>query len=289
MAPTPVAGEKKCYFGAPRRDCPPEGPIKLGNVVASPLIPDEPINENPAPPIETSIYEHNDRNWTLERVKTGKGSVGIWTSFLAPILGVGADVGTSWDNDCGQEWRCKNLCTRWFIPSQEYVKQAVHDPAVRRFLAGNRFRERIYMITGLMIASGASLAAKSMQERGLYVHAGVDATVLGGAPVSAGPEGELKRGTRERETVEGADDFVFAFRLREIRVKRKGEVVHKQFSKGALYNDEIYVREDRKDDAEVEVLGIDEQDADAEEFGLDDGDVVEDDDGQECVWVKPEE
>jgi len=113
------------------------------------------------------------------------------------------------------------------------------------------------------------------------------------APVSVGPEGEIKWGGKEETSFKDADDFVFAFRLREIKVKKTGEVTHKPKLKGALFeraDDEEVLRKREKEERDiiVEVEGLSDEDATGLDFRLDNLDAM-DEDGQECVYVQSEE
>ncbi|KAF2815768.1 uncharacterized protein BDZ99DRAFT_514413 [Mytilinidion resinicola] len=271
---------KPCYFLAPTRTCPPEGPIRLSGIISSPSLPDEPINTS-TPPLEScSIFTHNQRNWTSWNAKSKSGRIGVWGSFLQSILGAGGDLG--------------NMRTNWFVPSQEYIELAIWEESVRRYIIANKFRERLFMITGVMIASGASGVSKVIQDQGFYTHAGVDATLFSGVPLGAGPEYECHRTARTEAEFGDVDDFVFAFRLRQIKVKKTGEVKHAQYNKDALFDLERFkdkYEKTAKDDGlvEMEIEGFAESDATGDDFGLDGEEVIDEDTGEKCLCVIPED
>jgi hypothetical protein len=97
------------FFYAPTWDYPPEGPIKLGNVITSIKTPERPLYTAPLPTDpEVFSSEKSHVEFSTEKLKEGKFS--ILTKFLS-ILGVGVDVGANWDN------RYDGLKSRTFYPS----------------------------------------------------------------------------------------------------------------------------------------------------------------------------
>ncbi|KAF2492478.1 hypothetical protein BU16DRAFT_564930 [Lophium mytilinum] len=288
------AGQKPCYFLAPTRTCPPEGPIRLGSIISSPSLPDEPINTMPLPLEASAIHTHNQTNWTSCHAKTKSGRIGVWGSFLQFVVGAGGDVSVGWKNEDSQLLMAKNMCTRYFVPSQEYVRATVMEDSVREYIINNKFRERLFMITGVMIASGASGLNSYMRDNGIYAHVGVDATIPCGVPFAGGPKFEGHQTTKTDVAFEGADDFVFAFRLRHIKVKKTGEVSHKQYNKGALYDLDGYKamyekRAQEELELGFEVEGLAEDDATGGEFGLDGEELMDEGTGEECLCVVPED
>jgi hypothetical protein len=287
---------KPCYYLAPTRTNPPEGVIRLGSIVASPSLVDEPIHTTPpAIPDPASVTTHTERNWSKSITASNSGRIGIWASFLQLIVGVGGDVGVSMANETSQSYSAKVMKWSEFRPSLSYMQNAVEDAEVDEFIRGNRFREKVYMVTGIMVASGAAGVAQCMRERGIYAHVGFDATILSGgmAPVAMGPEGELTQGKRDCEAFSDADDFVFAFRLRQIKVKKTGEVTHKAKVDGALFGvgdeeEELRRREEEEGRIGVVVEGLVDGYGGAGQFRLDDlvvRDAV-DEEGRDCMCVE---
>lgn len=288
---------KPCYFLAPTRTCPPEGYIRLGSIISSPSRVDEPISSKlPAHPEPQYITTHSERNWSQSvTTSSNSGGVGVWVSFLQVVLGVGADVGVSWENQANQTYSAKTMKWIEFRPSLQYIRAAVTDEEIDEFIRSNKFREKIFMVTGVMVASGASGVINSMRERGVYAHVGVDGTILssGMAPIAAGPEGSFNWGKEKQSSFEDADDFVFAFRLRQVKVRKSGEISHKPRTDGALFSKEedrkiIMESERRRQEVGVEIDGLDDEDATGLDFRMEEWDAV-DRTGQECLCVGTEE
>lgn len=284
--------QKPTYFLTPPRPYPPTGPIRLGAIIPSPTQPDEPLH-SPALPKPEDVSTFTEKNWTGSHMRKSSSRFGVWTSFLQMIFSIGGDVSMKIDKEVNQHWDIERMCTMSFMPSQTFIEDCVKCEEVRRYIIGNRFREKIYMVTGVMIASSTTTFRESLEEKGVYVHAGVDATAWAGVPISVGPEGKWKRKQVTKTGSEREEEFVFAFRVREIRVKRKGGVkTHKLYDKGALFNTDQKLEEVVLED-EVEVEGLGEE-ADGEEFGLESKEskqILGDMDEQEedCICVLPEE
>lgn len=130
-----------------------------------------------------------------------------------------------------------------------------------------------------------------MRERGLYAHAGVEGTLFSGgaAPFALGPEGEFKWGGKESTSFEDADDFVFAFRLRQIKIKKSGEITSKTKIDGALFglqDGEKLLSQRAVEESKtcVFVEGLADEDTSGVDFRLEDVDAV-DLEGQACFCV----
>ncbi|CAN9180250.1 unnamed protein product [Alternaria alternata] len=254
---------KPTYFLAPRRPSPPDGPIRLGAIIPSPTQPDEPLYLPPPPP-KSDTSKFTEYNWSGSHAKQSSSHFGVWTSFLECVLGIGADVSVGLDKSHHQSWKVDTMTTQSFLPSRTFLEQVVGHEDVRRYITENRFREKVYIITGVMIASSADISGQRLQEKGLYVHAGVDAAAWAGVPsgLSFGPEGNWKRKAETKESSRTADDFVFAYRIREIKVRRKGGVkADKLYDKGALFDMEKKRKTEDMYEVEVDGLG-DEPDVD---------------------------
>lgn len=78
------------YFYAPTWDYPPDGPIKLGNVLMSIKTAENPLFTAPLPSEEEVFSRNkNDVEYSVEKLRGGKFS--ILTKFLS-FLGVGVDA-----------------------------------------------------------------------------------------------------------------------------------------------------------------------------------------------------
>ena len=134
--------------------------------------------------------------------------------------------------------------TTTFVPTEDYVKRCIDNAGVRLFLETCRYRKPVYIITGIKIVSGAQGTTTSSRSVGGVVGAQVDGTVLSGglAPVGGGPEVRRGKETKNAVSWEGSTDFVFAYKVSEVRVSKSGEVKRERdYTKGALYEDRAEV------------------------------------------------
>jgi hypothetical protein len=92
---------------------PPEGPIKLGNIISLPRLADDPINQYTVPVASMpgmEVLEHNEKNHSFELSTSQGGQIGIWASFLQ-MLGVGGDVSVKKAAEGSEHWLCDNMQT----------------------------------------------------------------------------------------------------------------------------------------------------------------------------------
>lgn len=279
---------KPTYFLTPPRPSPPDGPIRLGAIIPSPTQPDEPLYLPPLPE-STDTSTFTEYNWSGSHVKASSSHFGIWTSFLEIVLGIGADVKIELDQSLERKWDVERMTTQTFTPSHSFLEQAVQNEDVKRYITENRFREKVYMITGVMIASSSTVSSEKLQERGVYMHAGVDATAWAGVPISVGPEGKWKRKKETKESSQRPDDFVFAYRIRQIKIGRKGGIKsNKLYDKGALFD--THRERATREASEVEVEGLGDE-MDVEDIELESRKVKQEVEGgqeEEFVCVLPE-
>ncbi|MCJ1475863.1 hypothetical protein MMC13_004527 [Lambiella insularis] len=282
-----MAKEPKTFFLAPTRQRPPTSPIVLGSIISSPANPELPINP-PLPFDETLVSSITENNWKLELSKHKKAELGIWASFLQQIVGVGADASIHYQHNSSSVYHFKELKTRTFWPSIDYVKKSVMATEVQTFLAGKRFHHNVYMIIGISIASGASVAISELRKKGAYLHFSVDGTVSG-APASVGPKADVDWGGKQSLSYDIREDFVFAFRLREICYTTKKGLVQKEFREGALYSLPYGAEEVKLDDVGGEPSRVEVEEEQFDFLGLADEDVRGDDVGGETVEAEDEE
>ena len=273
----------RSYFLAPTRDCPPSGPIALGNIIASPSFPEEALNQQPAAPIR-EIYESYQTNWTAEIGRRKQGKIGLWTKFLQ-VLGVGIDFSVNYDVGKMDIYAFDRVETRFFTPDKVYIEDSMSSPEVREFIKRSKFRANVYMITGIKIAIGASVMSTKMRQRGINVQLGMDGTAIG-APLAIGPDVDVSSSRTQGVFFDGASDFVFAFRLREIFYSKKQGTIDRGFNKGALFSLEgvhhpptIEPEQDVSED--FELLALADEDTNAEDVDMEASGVV-DDDGETC-------
>jgi hypothetical protein len=92
----------RAYFLMPNFDYPPDISVRLGQVISDLNSPTTPLLGTPhAAP---STTQHSSKtNWESEKLKVRSGKIGVWTQFLAPILG--------WEKEDGEILKFETLDT----------------------------------------------------------------------------------------------------------------------------------------------------------------------------------
>lgn len=118
------------------------------------------------------------------------------------------------------------LETVQFFPQEDYIRTCVEAGAVRRFLEKSRYNKPVYIITGLKVVRGASAKTLAGRSVGGSLGVEIDGTVWSGgsAPVSGGPEISATVSRRQGTSWDGSSDFVLAYRVRKVKVSKKGAV-----------------------------------------------------------------
>lgn len=86
-----------------------------------------------------------------------------------------------------------------------------------------------------------------------------------------------------------SDDFVFAYRLRKITLKRGEEVKNEKYVKGALYSDEVPLVDDTEEEQEYNNLVLEEEEYGAEDADVDVRDIVDEESGPVRLAMPQEE
>uniref|UniRef100_A0A8H7KCQ1 Uncharacterized protein n=1 Tax=Bionectria ochroleuca TaxID=29856 RepID=A0A8H7KCQ1_BIOOC len=223
------------FFYAPTWDFPPEGPIKLGNVLTSVEKPEQPLSTTPSP-TEDEVFssEKKDVEHSIEKLREGKSS--LFTKFLK-FIGVGVDVTVSWEHSEKELYSFQKIETKQFVPTDEYIQRCIETPAVRQFLERSRYRKPVYVITGLKTVYGASAKSTVSRSRDKKASIGVDGTVLSGGSPAPGAKAAKENKTEKNTSWEGSSSFVFAFRVSKVRVSKKTQGVkdHEFYTEGAEF------------------------------------------------------
>lgn len=134
-------------------------------------------------------------------------------------------------------------------------------------------------MTGIKAVTGATARTSDATGKKGSVGVEVDGTLLGGAPVSLGPEAEIERRTGQDVAFDGGSDFVFAFRVQRIKVSRKGQASHQDYIKGAMLDAQKSSRKLEVANASFDVSELGRLDLEAEGFQVEDVGS-----GETCGW-----
>ncbi|KAF2872787.1 hypothetical protein BDV95DRAFT_398418 [Massariosphaeria phaeospora] len=258
-------------------------------ILADPASPDRPLNSKNAytPPPQTALTTTVKSDWKSSLTKSNSASIGLYAKFLALVLGAGVDASVNWAHETGNKYEFDKLETTFFDPmeAEAYLEEALRAPNVARFIEKSKLRKPVYVITGLKIVRGGKIKSSKDRARGGTLSVGLDGTALA-APVEVGPEFELQKGKGESVEWGSSDDFVFAYRLSRIKVKRRtGEMKEEEYVKGALYGLEGKKSAGDADAPSFEISGVEGDSVFPAEFGDVAFEAEDDEDEGACVGI----
>jgi hypothetical protein len=232
-----MASQRKTYILAPNWEFHPDGPIALGSIITDPKNPARSLNKTNRVPIEPHLITTSPKeNWSIRREDLLACNGGIWASFLAPLLGVGADVSTNVARHSDETYKCERLDTVYFQPDEEYLILSLKNPVVQGYIKKTWFEKSVYMVTGVKIAHGASVETGAGSGFGGEVGITFGAEPVAAVPVHGGPSVTLEKSSKETTSFTGSQPFVLGYQLIKITSK-KGGPVDKDYNKLALLDD----------------------------------------------------
>jgi hypothetical protein len=274
---------KSVWFLPQTRDRPVTSAISLGSIIESPWTPEEALNEQSPPTIpQTLLRSREETSWTWTREFERSRGGGLFASFLQ-FLGVGGETNGTVDRTHTDVYAADRMLTEEFSPDKRYLEQCLQDDGVRDMFVGPGWKSKVYMITGLKIAYGATKAMEMMKKRGMHAQISVDVSTVGA--LSLGPKVDVSSSATEKLGA-GKSDFVFGFKVRRLRYK-KGVVTDEAYDRGAQYG----LGQGGCDDQEAETLDVEDfeiegvENGPAEEFSMESKDVQ--DGGEEVRILHP--
>jgi hypothetical protein len=271
---------EKFYFLTPVTGLPPRGAIQLGSIISLPRMVTSPVNKYPPYPstFAERVEEYNTYNGTVKIDKNTDMKTGIFVKFLQSI-GIDGGIKGENSNKDSEDWSFQNLKTVEFVPSDAYVAQATGDMDVQNWLYTQResllsHSKSLYMVVGTKIAYGASSTLGYANSKRLNIHVGVDLTPLG-VPVNVGPNIEVQNDLNVSQGGDHDRPFVFAFRLRKIKLYSSGDTKQEDVKGGTLLGIGSKDEDELKPKFNVVVKGLEDADANADEFRMPSTSVVD--------------
>ncbi|KAM0326357.1 hypothetical protein ACHAQA_006959 [Verticillium albo-atrum] len=219
---------------------PPDGQLELGSIltsldiegVTSPLnhltcvkVPEDDLYPRGRPDVKVGFQR------TMSQLRSVEA--GIWAKIFG-LDGVGGKLGWLRRRSDDETLTVKELKTRYFVPTEKYMLEALTVPNVASFINSTNKEEPLYMVTGIKCAVGASLSnIKSKKTQGTADIGAVEpnsGTAVGGA---LGITREDSSGAAFSEST----DFVLGIRLRKIWWKG-GVMRHATHVAGSALDDE---------------------------------------------------
>ncbi|UKZ73152.1 hypothetical protein TrVFT333_000793 [Trichoderma virens FT-333] len=237
---------KLYYFQAPNFDINPDSEVapRLGSIFSNLETLTAPLNQHDciAVPkhlmnqsVSTNFNESKGRNFETKvdlNVNVAKGT--RWSTDLIYAFG----------RDKKNVYHCELLETLEFEPNQEFVTECIlASQRVQSFLENSLIgRKRVYMITGLKIASGLTKSSTRGNQYSPKLRVAAEATTMGGLGLDMNV-------TNARTVSYGRtlNRIVFAYRAIRIKLKWDGEARYKYKSGGKYDVDDTSDSEDEED------------------------------------------
>ncbi|KAK4034621.1 hypothetical protein C8A01DRAFT_49041 [Parachaetomium inaequale] len=205
-------------------------------------------------------------------------NLGIFATFLQQLIQA-AKLSVSGSKASQFKFSAKEITTSRFAPSAKYIRAAVADEEVADFFRRNGRSARLYLIVAVKVARELTVARVEADKGGVDGVLGIDAATI---DVTAGLKGGYKGESGFHHKEEYPGPVVFAFEVKQLRLRRNGEVerIDSDKIKGTMLG-----RPDGEDqeDGELDIVSDEGIDEDMLElFGIERAEGVGEEDGEAC-------
>ncbi|OIW34311.1 hypothetical protein CONLIGDRAFT_1030 [Coniochaeta ligniaria NRRL 30616] len=271
---------KPTYFIPPTFHNPPDGPLKLGQLIVAVNDPGNGLDK-PEPFLQHHIEVHENEQTVESHGYTSSSATDLNLFAKAvQVLAVKAGISLSAQTHATILSHIERLQVRFIQPDDDYVKASLLRPAVQAKLKTWLWQKRAFMITGLCIAHPTgqtpdTVAVENTSDRRAEANAEVRGPA-GSGSAGAGGRVSARDTTSHSLKLVPRRPFVYAFQLRTCRYGRR-RITNRPMTDGAVMN----LEERRGGQRDVSSTGRD--DADEFEFVFDE--VADEDLGLEELGV----
>lgn len=249
----------KTYFLCPPSDLilpPPDGPLRLGAIIRSTSLPQVLLNRGCVIPVQNEDTPVVETDWKKTVTHETKFGFGLYAQFLElAVDGLGPEVDFKHSRQRQNTFCFDTMTTLKFEPTPEYIHEAIRAPSVQVYLKDHKQRfapsVSLFLVTGMKIVKGANIRYSTSATGGIAVNMGIASNAFGG--MSVGPKGHWTSTTKDENEFKRGSEFVFAFRVKRLRFKKKVEA--EDYNKGAFLS-----INDGKDNDRTQHALVDDQD-----------------------------
>ncbi|KAH0837206.1 hypothetical protein AYO21_08136 [Fonsecaea monophora] len=274
-----MANVQTSYFFPPQWTFHVGGPISLGNILHDPKTPQYALNDEDRQPLPKLFIDDTKSHFAVTITNNKAKSAGIGSSLLQ-LFGFSADLAAERTKTLTWTIEADQLATQEINPKASYVETCFKHPEVQSFLRKTKFRKELYMITGIMAVSSATVSSEIGQKHLFSAKLGGNlAPVAAGVPVEAHVSGSIS-GDRGKQGSFGKSDFILggansfeAYKLRKIQYLKTQSVKDMKdvYSGTVLDNDRPALPlgdevEEEDQTAEAQFLGLEDSVAGRDEF-----------------------
>jgi hypothetical protein len=247
------------YMLLPNFSFPPNRNLHLGTVLTSAKgskIPDpkRPLNKSTRLRIDDSeITSQEYKPWSWDSSKATTTKTGLHAG-ISLLTGLGGSISKEGAKGYDLAIACERVRTSTFRPDKKFLARTVQDDDDIRALAGKKLlAPPLYMVVGLMVASGVAVSVSHNRKFAFSGDLSVDGSSVG-VPISLGPEAEYSRSRYSKLKVVPTEPFILAYEVVRLRVKRRGRVEERDEKGWALLSSCVPVGIGGLDDSVVDVL-----------------------------------
>ncbi|KAL2786686.1 hypothetical protein BJX66DRAFT_27275 [Aspergillus keveii] len=229
-APGELAGPKTWLIA--RSATKPGELLRLGSILTDASNPASSLNLNTIIAIPTES-KYDDADLVKLRIESElhkSNSVLVSAASTIPILSAAASLDGRWARDPRTTVNALNVRATSFIPSKEYMDEALADENVVEYVRGGLFAKSLFIIVGVATASRLSVVETQAGTSRLSASASATLPETG----DLGIEASHRNQAGSTVTKEIAGDCDFAYRVREFeysrirrRVRDKGDMTKK--------------------------------------------------------------
>jgi hypothetical protein len=195
----------------------PDKSLRLGQVLLHPRQPADALFSKPSSfvpiPVEYTRDFGERKNVTVELESKLDASFTAWGKLNDASVVAKAHAETN--RQTIRKWVLRNLESETFLPELEYVERILKAGDVPSATRWWKLQLRIFLVTGVRIARGASVCITDLDKSSAGVEAKADGSCQN-IPAQGGLDTELRQEMKHVEKAEESSDFVFAYRLHEI-------------------------------------------------------------------------
>jgi len=231
----------------------PDTEIKLGQLITDPRTPAQRLGDGPLEPgpLDVVLPSYLETGRTIRTVQNTHLGVGLSAKVLSLLP---FSVAGNRQKHKKQQYEIDNIKSQKFVPSEHYVRKSIFQPRVLSYLAKHKYNKSVYMIVGIKVGSNAYVVREGQRKVGGNVSGLVPLGAAVGIPVDLQAKVSATTSKDRFDAYRVPNDFVFAYRLQEIRYfKKNGFIENYSFTRGAdLHDLDNHDSQDR--DAECDVL-----------------------------------
>ncbi|KAK2593622.1 hypothetical protein QQS21_008670 [Conoideocrella luteorostrata] len=206
-----------------------DGRLQIGQVLGKPFQPESALMpRGPLPvPKDVIMDETEDKNVSISSESELKVLFRMWAE-LNPVPVTG-EANIHVDHSDSASWHFDSLRSQQITPPLTYVQDSMEHDEVPHHLKKWRWDRRVFIVTGVTVAEGATTAKKNARAAGFKTLASGDSSGTGSTGLGMASEFETNKANEE--TTGESSNFVFAYSVNEVYYRN---MAHAPFRKGEV-------------------------------------------------------